>query len=352
MKKILVVFGTRPEVIKLYPVIQALGKDVVTVFTGQHLELANQAMTDLKIQPRWVLGLMEKGQTLTKLMTKLHENLERVYQIEKPDLVIVQGDTTTALVGALQAYYQHIPVAHVEAGLRSGDIYSPFPEEGNRKIISHISTYHFAPTEIAKNNLLWENIKENVHVVGNTGIDTLVEIAKDTISIPKSQVLITLHRRESFGKPIKSILLGILGFLEDNPDWEVVFPVHLNPNVRDIVFATLGNHPRIKLLPPLSYKKMVQTMMDSAFIITDSGGIQEEAPSLNRPVLVARDRTDRPESIDIGAAELVGTSGQTIRDHANHLAKFDGIYQSMINKKNPYGDGHAGERIVEILKSQ
>lgn len=351
MNNILIVFGTRPEVIKLYPLIKSLGKyaSFRTVFTGQHAELTNQILLDLKIQPNYRLEIMKKGQSLTELTSKLHEQLNEIYKKEKPDLVIVQGDTTTALVGALEAYYNHIPVAHVEAGVRSHNIYAPFPEEVNRRIISSFASYHFCPTEDEKSNLEKENIIKNVFVTGNTGIDTLLEISNKTISTSKCQVLTTLHRRESFGKPIQSILDGLDKLLKSNPEWKMVIPVHLNPGVKDVIYNKFGKNPQVKLLQPLSYTQMVKLMMESAFIITDSGGIQEEAPSLNKPVLVARNETDRPQTILNHSALLVGTDGEKIFELGNRLINDRKFYESFINKNNPYGDGHAGERIIANL---
>lgn len=349
----MVIFGTRPEAIKLYSVIKEFKKhksiELLVVNTGQHLELANQMIKTLKIPVDIEMALMSQGQTPSDLASRLHHNLQMVMQEHVPDLVIVQGDTTTAFIGATTAYYNKIPVAHVEAGLRTHNLYNPFPEEGNRRMISQIASYNFAPTELAKRNLLEEGGLGEVYLTGNTGIDTLMQVASKINLEPQKQVLVTLHRRESFGTPLMDILEGIDMFLEACPKWSIVFPVHPNPNVQESVFKKWGQHKRKKLIKPLDYRKMIRLMKESMFILTDSGGIQEEAPSLKRPVLVAREYTERPEGIDAEVAMLVGTDKKTIADTMIELAKGKDLYKSMIKNDNPFGDGKAAERIIEEL---
>lgn len=348
----MVIVGTRPDIIKLYPVVKELKKkkfNVTVVSTGQHYELANQMFQTLDFYPDYEIGIMTVGQTLEELTRRLLERLEPIIIGEHPDMVIVQGDTTTALVGALSTYYHKIPVAHVEAGLRTNDIYQPFPEEGNRRMISQIATYNFAPTDEAAENLKNNNVPGGMFITGNTGIDTLLMISKNIKVEQKKQVLVTLHRRENLGEPLKRIIKGLDMFLKVHPDWSILFPVHPNPKVKDMVTNKWKDDSQVKLVQPLDYEQMIMAMKESAFILTDSGGIQEEAPSLNTPVLVARETTERPEGITMGVARLVGTDSVKILDACMELAKLGKTYQSMINKKNPYGDGHASERIVNDL---
>lgn len=350
--KVMIIFGTRPEALKLYPVIKEFQKQKVkpcVVFTGQHIQLAEQMLDTLKIKLDYRLAVMTENQSLSKLTSRLYDVLDKVLLEKKPELVIVQGDTTTALVGAIIAYYHKIPVAHVEAGLRTGDLYQPFPEEGNRRMIDQISKYHFAPTQIAADNLKEEHVLGDILISGNTGIDTLLEMSAKIEVKQKKQVLVTLHRRENFGLPLRNILEGISIFLQICADWEVLLPVHSNPNVHDVIFNKFGRHKSVRLVNPLDYIKMIHAMKESAFIITDSGGIQEEAISLNKPVLVAREMTERPEGIKIGAAKLVGSNSTLITEEAVKLVIDQDIYKSMINKKNPYGDGQASKRIVDYL---
>lgn len=351
MKKIAVIFGCRPEVIKLFPVIKELKKhfEVGVIATGQHTNLLEQMLSNFNIKVNENLKVMVKSQSLSALTFKLHKQLAKVLAKRKPELVIVQGDTTSAMVATLEAYYHKIPVAHIEAGLRTNDIYQPFPEEINRRIISQIATYNFAPTQRAADNLKKENVLGDIVITGNTGIDTLLEVASTVNVEPKKQVLVTLHRRENFGKPLQNIINGLLAFLSQCPDWRIIFPVHPNPTVRAIVSVTLKNHPQIDLIEPLDYFEMVKKMKECLFIVTDSGGIQEEVPSLNRPVLVTREKTERPEGIEVGCAFLVGTNSDIIAQYAIKLATEPDFYKSMINKGNPYGDGQASIRIANYL---
>lgn len=352
MKKIMIIFGTRPEVLKLYPIIEELKARKIQsclVFTGQHHELAQDMIDTFKIKIDYSLNIMMPIQSLSTLSELLHKALNQVLVDEAPDLILVQGDTSTAFIGALEAYYHRIPVVHIEAGLRTEDLYQPFPEEGNRRMISQIAQYNFAPTEEAAENLRKNSVPGEIVVTGNTGIDTLLNVSKDIEVEQKNQVLVTLHRRESLGKPLQNILKGIRMFLDKCPDWNIVFPVHPNPLVKEVVHKILGKKHQVILREPVNYKTMVFLMKESAFILTDSGGIQEEAPSLNRPVLVAREKTERPEGIKSGVAIVVGTNTDTIATNMMELAKRDSLYNSMINKVNPYGDGHAAKKIISYL---
>lgn len=352
MKRICIIIGTRPETIKMYPVIKEFtkrGNKPTVIFTGQHTDLAYQMLDAFRIRPDYSLNVMTENQELAGLADRLVVAIDDVLKKEKPEIVLVQGDTTSAFIGAVIAYYNRILVGHVEAGLRTGNIYNPFPEEGNRAMISRMASYNFAPTERAKENLWKENVKGEIIVTGNTGIDTLFEVLGNIKVEKKKQILVTLHRRESFGKPLKDILDGILGFIEDCLDWQVLFPVHPNPSIREVVYNKL-QHPRIRLLNPLNYFQMVKAMAESSFIVTDSGGIIEEAPSLNRPVLIARDETERLEAIEAGTALLVGTKAEDIELEMADLALNKEHYDLMINKENPFGDGKAATRICEFLE--
>src|SRR3990167_5246133 len=294
MRKIAIIFGTRPEIIKLYPVIKSLKPHfhVVTIFTGQHRDLGRQMLKTFSIKPNYDLDVMLADQSLSLLTASLHEGLDKVLSKERPDLVVVQGDTTSALVGAMEAFYHKIPVAHVEAGLRTNDMYSPFPEEINRRLISQIATYNFPPTENAAKRLKQEIPGSYILTTGNTGIDTLLEFAKKIKTNKRWMVLVTLHRRESFGITLKSMLYAIQEFISEFKQFEIVFPVHPNPYVEKTVKEILGNQPRVQLIEPVDYLEMIKLMKQCHFIITDSGGIQEEAPSLHKPVLVLREVTE------------------------------------------------------------
>lgn len=326
----MIVMGTRPEILKLYPVIKEL-KNAFIVLTGQHDELAMQMIKDFKIKVNENLKVMTENQSLTSLSIKLHQKLSELYERKKPELVIVQGDTTSAMIAALEAYYHKIPVAHVEAGLRTDDIYAPFPEEVNRRIITQIATYNFCPTEQAFVNVELEGWG-NLYKVGQTGIDTLIEVSRKINVKKKKKILVTLHRRENHRR-IPEIMNKVKVFLENNPDWEAVIPVHPNPVVKDYFN---GDHvpSQIKVIKPLGYFDMIRVMKESSLVVTDSGGIQEEASALKIPVLVARDATERPEGIAEGFAKLLG----------DEVELFD-----VPNKPNPYGDGKAGRRIAKIL---
>ena len=366
-KKVMVVFGTRPEAIKMAPVIQALRrKDSIlcqVAVTAQHREMLDQVLKLFKMVPDFDLNLMKQGQTLTEITTRALSGLKEVFQRELPDLVLVHGDTTTTFVAALAAFYAQIPVGHVEAGLRTGNKYSPFPEEMNRKLASVLTDFHFAPTESAKRNLLQEGIApEKIFVTGNTVIDALLATVKPEYSFlePEIQailkqseksrmVLVTTHRRENLGEPMRQIYQALKSMLETFPDTHVVFPVHKNPKVRKVVTEVLGYHPRVNLIEPLDYEPFVNLMARAHLILTDSGGIQEEAPSLGVPVLVVRDTTERPEAVEAGTVSLVGTNYESVFSELKRLLGNQTAYQKMAMASNPYGDGCAADRIAEII---
>jgi UDP-N-acetylglucosamine 2-epimerase (non-hydrolysing) len=364
-KKVLFVFGTRPEAIKMAPVIKEClqQKDKIETkvcITGQHKEMLYQVLAFFDVIPDFDLSLMQPDQTLFDITANVLKGIEHVLNQFLPDVLLVQGDTTTAMAGALAGFYKKVKVGHVEAGLRSGDRYSPFPEEINRKIISTIGHYHFAPTVLAKENLLKENITKNVFVTGNTVIDALlwgVEKVRHNTEIQnqfsfasgQKLLLVTAHRRESFGKPFESICDALLQIADRNADIEIIYPVHLNPNVQHIVQKKLTGKRNIRLIHPLDYPELIWLMDKSDFVITDSGGIQEEAPALGKPVLVMRDVTERQEGIDAGTALLVGTDTKTIADTAQRLIDDPIFYEKMAKAVNPYGDGSSAQEIVSIL---
>lgn len=365
--KILTLVGTRPEAIKMAPVIGALldrpEVEQKVVLSGQHRELLRGALASFDVRPQIDLELMENNQTLSRLTGRALTALDALYRAEKPDWVLVQGDTTTAMVASLAAFYLHIRVAHVEAGLRTDDLDNPFPEEMNRRFIDLLSSLYFAPTQRAKDNLEREHVPAaNIHVTGNTGIDALLQIAERNgesgpwVAASRRKgwrlLLVTAHRRESFGKPLADICRALRMLVERNRDVCVLYPVHPNPNVREPVCKLLGGHERIRLEEALDYVPFVGTMKACEFILTDSGGIQEEAPSLGKPVLVLRETTERVEAIEAGAAQLVGTEPDAIVAAAERLLDDPEAYQRMVIADNPYGDGHASERIARILAEE
>ena len=366
-KKVMVVFGTRPEAIKMAPVIRALRQNdsircQVTV-TAQHREMLDQVLKLFKIVPDFDLNLMKQGQTLTDITTRALSGLREVFQRELPDFILVHGDTTTTFVAALAAFYAQIPVGHVEAGLRTGNKYSPFPEEMNRKLASVLTDLHFAPTETAKVNLLREGVQpEKIFVTGNTVIDALFATLKPEYQFldPHIQtilkqagtsrmILVTTHRRENLGEPMRQIYQALHSMLEMFPDTYVIFPVHKNPKVRKVVTEVLGAHPRVNLVEPMDYEPFVNLMARAHLILTDSGGIQEEAPSLGIPVLVVRDTTERPEAVAAGTVSLVGTEYNIVVTELKHLLSDQNAYQKMAMSSNPYGDGCAAKRIADII---
>ena len=361
MKRVLLVFGTRPEAIKMAPLVKELKsrgclKTSVCV-TGQHREMLDQVMECFDIVPDYDLSIMKKGQDLYDITSGVLLSIKKVYEEEKPDVVLVHGDTTTTFAAGLAAFYMHIPVGHVEAGLRTHDIYSPFPEEFNRQAVGIVARYHFAPTDMAKENLAREGKDEaHIYVTGNTAIDAMrTTIRKDydhqilRWAADSRLVLITAHRRENLGEPLKHMFKAIRRIVDEFPDIKVVYPVHLNPLVRTAAGEILGDHDRIRLIEPLDVVDFHNFMDRSYLILTDSGGIQEEAPSLGKPVLVMRDTTERPEGIAAGTLKLVGTQEEPIYKAFKTLLKDEREYDKMSKASNPYGDGHACERIADII---
>jgi UDP-N-acetylglucosamine 2-epimerase len=359
-----VVFGTRPEAIKLAPVIRLLRSDqhlrVRVIATGQHREMLDQVLAVFGITPDRDLRVMTTGQSLSQLTARLLALLDPVFVEETPDAVIVQGDTATACAAALAAYYRRIPVGHVEAGLRTGDRYAPFPEEVNRRLVSVLATWHFAPTERARDVLVREgNPAESVAVTGNTVIDALRYVLATTPAPPslipergQRMIVVTAHRRESFGPPFEALCRAIRRIADGYPDVDMCYPVHLNPRVQEPVQRLLAGHPRIHLLAPLDYVAFVHLLTRAYLVLSDSGGVQEEAPALGKPVLVMRDATDRPEAVEAGVAKLVGTNEERIVASVSELLDEPRTYATMAQAANPYGDGHASERIVAFLRSR
>jgi UDP-N-acetylglucosamine 2-epimerase (non-hydrolysing) len=366
-KKVLFVFGTRPEAIKMAPIIRSMkNSDRFTVrvcVTAQHREMLDQVLTFFKIAPDHDLNLMKPDQTLFDITAQALKGLEAVLLQERPDIIMVQGDTTSAFVGALAGFYSRTKIAHVEAGLRSGNKNSPYPEEMNRILAGHLANYHFAPTDRAAQNLYREGITSNVHVVGNSVIDALhlgLAIIKEKgdaeyqsffrfVDLKRRVVLVTGHRRESFGKPFEQICTALKRLADTFDDVEIVYPVHLNPNVQEPVHRIMQGHNRIHLIDPLSYPYLIWLMNRAYLVITDSGGIQEEAPSLGKPVLVMRDVTERTEGIEAGTARLVGTEMESILSNAESLLTDRSIYEKMARSVNPYGDGKTAQWIREAL---
>lgn len=376
--RILSIFGTRPEAIKMAPVVQELGKhrgqiESVVCVTAQHREMLDQVLHLFAIEPEIDLNLMEENQNLSSLTARAMISLTDVLERVAPDLVLVQGDTTTAMVASLAAFYRQIPVGHVEAGLRTLARYSPFPEEMNRHLLGALATYHFAPTGRAAAALRREGIsEENIFLTGNPVIDALHWIGArpptdttlrlfDSLGLDNGgrgsqsglrTLLVTAHRRESFGRPLTQICEALESLVRRNADIQIVYPVHLNPNVRKPVFDMLGNKPRIHLIDPIPYETLVHVMIRSYLILTDSGGIQEEGPAVGKPVLVLREETERPEGVEAGAARVVGTDPPMIVQETERLLHDHEAYRRMACAVNPYGDGHAAERIVQIIRER
>ncbi len=373
MIKVLTVFGTRPEAVKMAPLVHALAEDsrfnAKVCVTAQHREMLDQVLDLFHIIPDYDLNLMKPGQTLNDVTAKILIELKPVLEEFKPDVVLVHGDTATTFAASLSAYYEKISVGHVEAGLRTGDIYSPWPEEANRKLTGALASYHFAPTETSKKNLLGENIDLNkIFVTGNTVIDALLKVVESIesstdlqqqlkanypfVDETKDLVVITGHRRENFGQGFESICQSIAAVAKEKPDVQFVYPVHLNPNVREPVNRLLTGLDNVYLIEPLEYLPFVNLMRLSAVILTDSGGIQEEAPSLGKPVLVMRDTTERPEAVDAGTVKLVGTSKDSIVTALLELLKKESEYHKMSKAHNPYGDGQACMKILDALNQE
>lgn len=365
MLKVMSVLGTRPEGVKMAPVIKALQQRAgevqsVVCVTGQHREMLDQVLSLFEIRPEIDLNLMQPGQQLSDLTARILTAMDAVFAQEKPDWVLVQGDTTTVMAASLAAFYRRVKVGHVEAGLRSGDKYRPFPEEINRRIADVLSDLYFAPTNASRDNLLREGVPaERVVVTGNTVIDALLDVAGRVDEAPvqaivpdlgdKRLILITSHRRENFGEPFREICRAIRDLAFKFNGAHFVYPVHFNPNVKDPAREMLGDVPNITLTEPVDYKTIVALMKRAYFIMTDSGGIQEEAPSLGKPVLVLREVTERQEVVELGAAKLVGSDYRLIMDEASQLMEAPAAYASMASVVNPYGDGWAGRRIVEAI---
>ncbi|HEX4695925.1 non-hydrolyzing UDP-N-acetylglucosamine 2-epimerase [Sphingomonas sp.] len=365
--RILIVFGTRPEAIKLFPLVHALRRtdtDVRVCVTGQHREMLDQVLEIAQITPDYDLNLMLPNQSLDALTARLLSELGAVMDQDRPDRVIVQGDTATAMVGALAAYYRKLPVGHVEAGLRSGNIYHPWPEEVNRKIVGSIADQHFAPTDTARDALTAENVPaDRIYVTGNTVIDALMKTRARVDSDPslasvvapiaarfagKRIVAVTTHRRENFGGGLESVAHAVRR-LAARPDVAVIFPVHPNPNVRAPMVEVLGGTDNVALIDPLDYPNFVRLLSLSYFVMTDSGGVQEEAPALAKPVLVMRETTERPEGVAAGTAKLVGNDEETIVTEASRLLDDKTAYEAMARAHNPFGDGKSSERIARII---
>jgi UDP-N-acetylglucosamine 2-epimerase (non-hydrolysing) len=367
-RKIMVVFGTRPEAIKLVPVIQALDRSASlfprVCVTGQHREMLDQMLSFFDVRPNHDLRVMRPNQSLFGLTARLLESLEPVLAAEQPEAILVQGDTTTAFAAALAGYYLRIPTGHVEAGLRSNDLYNPFPEEVNRRLATQVATWHFAPTQQASANLRREGVRaDRIVVTGNTIVDAVQEIlgrltrqpqvATNSLAAPlngRRLLLVTAHRRESFGEGMRNICEALREIADRNADVVILYAVHLNPQVQKPVKALLGNHPRIVLTEPMDYLPFVDLMRRADLILTDSGGVQEEAPSVGVPVLILRETTERPEGVEAGVAQLVGTKRARIVAAAQRLLHDASARARMVTAQNPYGDGHAGDAIVRHLE--
>lgn len=362
-KRVCIILGTRPEAIKLAPVIQVFQKsssfESQVILTGQHREMVEQVMQLFNIKADYDLEIMQVQQSLNDITCRSLQGLEALFKDKKPDLVVVQGDTTTAFAAALAAFYQKIPIGHVEAGLRTDDIFNPYPEEANRRLISQITQLHFAPTPWAVENLHRSGVLGEIHMTGNTVIDALLNVAatQAVCNVPGLDwdsyrvLLATVHRRENWGEPLLAIAQGFLQILDKFPDTALLLPLHRNPTVRVPLQELLGNHPRIFLTDPLDYGELVGAIGRSHLLLTDSGGLQEEAPSLGKPVLVLRDTTERPEAVAAGTAKLVGTTSENIFANAAELLSDPDAYAAMANAINPFGDGHAAERILQIVQN-
>jgi UDP-N-acetylglucosamine 2-epimerase (non-hydrolysing) len=360
--KVMTIFGTRPEAIKMAPLVLELQKhseeieSIVTV-TAQHRQMLDQVLETFKIKPDFDLNIMKDRQTLVDVATNALKGLDQVMKEAQPDIVLVHGDTATTFVGSLAAFYNQIAIGHVEAGLRTGQKYSPYPEEMNRQLTGVMADLHFAPTEQSKENLLRENkLEEAIFVTGNTAIDALKTTVSETYTHPVLEqmgedriILLTAHRRENLGEPMRNMFRAIVRLLEEHEDVQVIYPVHMNPAVREVANEILGDNKRVHLIEPLEVFDFHNFAARSFMILTDSGGVQEEAPSLGKPVLVLRDTTERPEGIAAGTLKLAGTDEETIYTLAKELLTDEVAYNQMAKASNPYGDGHASERIVEAL---
>lgn len=361
MKKIMLVFGTRPEAIKMCPLVNELKKrkniEKIVCVTGQHRQMLDQVLEAFSVVPDYDLSIMKDKQTLFDVTVNILERIKTVLEEAKPDVVLVHGDTSTTFVTALACFYLQIPVGHVEAGLRTYNIYSPYPEEFNRQAVSIISQYNFAPTELSKQNLLKEGKDpDSIYVTGNTAIDALKTTVRADYTHPELDwakdsrlIMITAHRRENLGEPMRHMFKAIRRVMDEHPDVKAIYPIHMNPVVREIAQEYLGDDDRIHIIEPLDVLDFHNFLSRSYLILTDSGGIQEEAPSLGKPVLVMRDTTERPEGIAAGTLKLVGTEEETIYKEFSRLLSDKDEYEEMSKASNPYGDGHACERIADVL---
>lgn len=367
--KVLVVFGTRPEAVKMAPVVKALKSDEKHFIskicvTAQHRDMLDQVLRIFEIEPDYDLNIFQNGQTLTQITCRALSGLEGVIEEFKPDLILVQGDTTTVFSGALAAFYHQVKIGHVEAGLRSGNLYSPYPEEANRMLTGVLTDFHFAPTTTSKNNLLREGYDESkIFITGNTSIDALSWVIEDNYKFQdeilnnidfanKKVILLTAHRRENIGEPMENIFMAVREMAEKNKCVEVIYPMHLNPKVREIARRIFGEMKSVHLIEPLDYLPFTNLMSKCYLVVTDSGGVQEEAPSLGKPVLVVRNETERPEGIEAGTAKLVGTDRDVIYKELDTLINNEEEYKSMANAVNPYGDGRAAEYIINAIKKK
>lgn len=364
MKKVMLVFGTRPEAIKMCPLVNELKTrkqlETVVCVTGQHRQMLDQVLEAFQVEPDYDLSIMKDRQTLFDVTTNILNKIKEVLEKEKPNVVLVHGDTSTTFVTALACFYLQIPVGHVEAGLRTYNIYSPYPEEFNRQAVSIISQFNFAPTELSKNNLLKEGKKEEtIFVTGNTAIDALKTTVREDYTHPDLEwasdsrlIMITAHRRENLGEPMKHMFRAIRRVMDEHPDVKAIYPIHMNPVVREIADSILGDDERIRIIEPLEVLDFHNFLNRSYMILTDSGGIQEEAPSLGKPVLVMRDTTERPEGIAAGTLKLVGTEEETIYQNFKSLLENKDEYEKMSKASNPYGDGFACKRIADVLEEK
>ena len=364
MKKVMLVFGTRPEAIKMCPLVNELKSrselETIVCVTGQHRQMLDQVLEAFSVKPDYDLSIMKERQTLFDVTTNILNSIKEVLEKEQPNVVLVHGDTSTTFVTALACFYLQIPVGHVEAGLRTYNIYSPYPEEFNRQAVGIVSQFNFAPTELSKDNLVREGKDESkIYITGNTAIDALKTTVKADYTHPELEwaegsrlIMITAHRRENLGEPMKNMFRAIRRVMDENPDVKAIYPIHMNPVVRETANAILGDDERIHIIEPLEVLDFHNFLNKSYLILTDSGGIQEEAPSLGKPVLVMRDTTERPEGIKAGTLKLVGTEEETIYNEFTKLLTDEAEYEKMSHASNPYGDGFACKRIADILIEQ
>ena len=365
--KVLTVFGTRPEAIKMAPLIKKMEEceqiESVVCITAQHREMLDTVLELFKIDSNYDLNIMKHGQSITDITVRVLKGMEDILTRERPDIVLVHGDTSTTFVGALAAFYQKIRVGHVEAGLRSGNIYSPYPEEMNRILTTNLASIHFAPTKGNYDNLIKEGIEPGkIFITGNTVIDALLSVVKENYTFEnnilnkmdyknKKIIVMTCHRRENWGGPMEDIFMAVKGIVEENDNIEVIFPVHLNPSIHKLAKYIMGEHSNIHLIKPLEYEEFANLLNKAYLVLTDSGGIQEEAPALGKPILVMREETERPEAVEAGTVKIIGTEKEKIKKEGNVLLNDSDEYNKMANSTNPYGDGTASEKIVDFLLS-